>query len=108
MRLGGPTRDFAQPTDTCELIELVRRADQAAIPVLVLGGGSNLVVGDAGWDGLTVKIATTGVRIDGPDVHADAGVDWDALVLTTLEQGLAGFEPLSGIPGTVGGTPVQN
>jgi UDP-N-acetylmuramate dehydrogenase len=108
MRLGGPTRDFAQPKDTCELVELVRRADQAGIPVLLLGGGSNLVVGDAGWDGLTVKIATTGVQIDDTCVQADAGVDWDSLVVATLEQGLAGFEPLSGIPGTVGGTPVQN
>ena len=108
MRLGGPTRDFAQPTDSCELVELVRRADQAGTPVLLLGGGSNLVVGDAGWDGLTVKIATTGVQIDGTSVRADAGVDWDSLVVATLEQGLAGFEPLSGVPGTVGGTPVQN
>ena len=108
MRLGGPTRDFAQPTETCELVELVRRADQAATPVLLMGGGSNLVVADAGWDGLTVKVATTGVQIEGTSVRADAGVDWDSLVLATLEQGLAGFEPLSGIPGTVGGAPVQN
>src|SRR6185437_4549167 len=68
----------------------------------------NLVVADAGWDGLTVKIATSGFRIDGTSVQADAGVDWDALVQATLAAGLAGFEPLSGIPGTVGATPVQN
>jgi UDP-N-acetylmuramate dehydrogenase len=108
MRLGGPTRDFAEAADTDELVELVRRADQQGTPVLLVGGGSNLVVSDAGWDGLTVKVASSGFRIDGTDVQADAGVDWDALVQATLAAGLAGFEPLSGIPGTVGGTPVQN
>jgi UDP-N-acetylmuramate dehydrogenase len=108
MRLGGPTRDFAQATDTDELVELVRGADEQNVPVLLVGGGSNLVVADAGWDGLTVKIATGGIRIDGTSVQADAGVDWDRLVQATLAAGLAGFEPLSGIPGTVGGTPVQN
>ncbi|HET6210865.1 MAG TPA: UDP-N-acetylmuramate dehydrogenase [Jatrophihabitans sp.] len=108
MRLGGPTRDFAEATDTGQLVELVRGADEQNVPVLLVGGGSNLVVADAGWDGLTVKIATGGFRIDDTSVQADAGMDWDRLVQATLAAGLAGFEPLSGIPGTVGGTPVQN
>lgn len=108
IRLGGPTRDFAEATDADELVELIRRADQQGTPVLLVGGGSNLVVADAGWDGLTIKIANTGFQIDGTSVRADAGMDWDALVRATLAAGLAGFEPLSGIPGTVGATPVQN
>jgi UDP-N-acetylmuramate dehydrogenase len=108
MRLGGPAREFAPARDTAELVELVGRADAAQLPVLILGGGSNLVVGDEGWDGLTVKIDTAGIDIDGTTVRAAAGVDWDLLVRTTLEEGLAGFEALSGVPGTVGGTPVQN
>jgi UDP-N-acetylmuramate dehydrogenase len=108
MRLGGPTRDFAQAADTDELVELVRRADERGTPLLLVGGGSNLVVADAGWDGLTVKVATNDFRIEGTSVQADAGLDWDVLVQATLAAGLAGFEPLSGIPGTVGATPVQN
>jgi UDP-N-acetylmuramate dehydrogenase len=108
MRVGGPTREFAEPARTGDVLDLVRRADADKVPLLVMGGGSNLVVGDDGWDGLTVRVATSGIEIDGPIVRADAGVDWDTLVATTLEQGLAGFEALSGIPGTVGATPVQN
>jgi UDP-N-acetylmuramate dehydrogenase len=108
MRLGGPTRDFVAATETDQLVELVRDADAHRVPVLLLGGGSNLVVGDRGWDGLTVKIASSGVEIDDATVRADAGVDWDSLVRQTLAAGLAGLEQLSGVPGTVGGTPVQN
>ncbi|HEU5269511.1 MAG TPA: UDP-N-acetylmuramate dehydrogenase [Jatrophihabitans sp.] len=108
IHVGGPTRDFAVATDTKQLVELVRDADANGVPLLVMSGGSNLVVGDGGWDGLTVKVASTELRIDGPAVEADAGVDWDDLVRLTLEHGLGGFEQMSGIPGSVGGTPVQN
>jgi UDP-N-acetylmuramate dehydrogenase len=78
------------------------------VPVLLLGGGSNLVVGDQGWDGITIKVATSGIEIENDIVRADAGVDWDTLVRLTLAERLAGLEQLSGVPGTVGGTPVQN
>jgi UDP-N-acetylmuramate dehydrogenase len=108
MRVGGPTRDFAEARSTGELVDLIRSADSRNEPVLVIGGGSNLVVGDSGWDGLTLKVASREVDIDGTTVRADAGVDWDSLVALTLRHGLAGFESLSGVPGTVGGTPVQN
>ncbi|WP_197704644.1 UDP-N-acetylmuramate dehydrogenase [Jatrophihabitans sp. GAS493] len=108
MRVGGASRDFAMATETAQLVELVRRADTDAVPLLVMGGGSNLVVGDAGWDGLTVKIATSGIDISGTTVSADAGVNWDELVALTVADGLSGLEALSGIPGSVGGTPVQN
>ncbi|WP_439957125.1 UDP-N-acetylmuramate dehydrogenase [Nocardia altamirensis] len=108
MRLGGPAAEFAKAASTDELITAIRDADAAGQPVLVVGGGSNLVVGDDGFDGLVVQVATPGLRIDGDHVVADAGVEWDDLVVATLDAGLAGLEPLSGIPGSVGGTPVQN
>lgn len=73
-----------------------------------MGGGSNLVVGDVGWDGTVVRLATSEFRIDGELVTAAAGVEWDHLVAATVDAGLAGLEALSGIPGLVGGTPVQN
>jgi UDP-N-acetylmuramate dehydrogenase len=108
MHVGGPTRDFVVAETTAELVDSVRAADTDETSVLVMGGGSNLVVGDAGWDGLTVKVATSTIDIRDNIVQADAGVEWDVLVALTLDQGLAGFEPLSKIPGSVGGTPVQN
>ncbi|HEY0168020.1 MAG TPA: UDP-N-acetylmuramate dehydrogenase [Jatrophihabitans sp.] len=108
MRVGGPTREFVEAPTTEELVEAVRAADARGVRLLVMGGGSNLVVGDGGWDGVTVQVRSNGIDIDGATVRADAGVDWDRLVAVTVEHGLAGLEPLSGVPGTVGGTPVQN
>ena len=108
MHVGGPTGELAVADSTEQLVDLVRGADDRALPVLVIAGGSNLVVGDRGWDGLTVKVASREVEISGCTVRADAGVDWDYLVRLTLDQGLGGFEQLSGIPGSVGGTPIQN
>jgi UDP-N-acetylmuramate dehydrogenase len=108
MHVGGPTGEFVVAESTEQLVELVRDTDSAGVPLLVMGGGSNLVVGDRGWDGLTVKVGSGGIDIAGTTVRADAGVDWDQLVRATLDSGLSGFEQLSGIPGSVGGTPVQN
>jgi UDP-N-acetylmuramate dehydrogenase len=108
MRVGGPARRFEIVTDTAQLVELVREADRQGEPVLVIGGGSNLVVGDQGFDGLVVKVATCGLEVAGSRLRADAGVEWDRVVSTALDAGLAGIEALSGIPGSVGGTPVQN
>jgi UDP-N-acetylmuramate dehydrogenase len=108
MRVGGPTADFTRATSTDQVLDVVRGADSAGRPVLVMSGGSNLVVSDQGWDGMTVQVASNGIDISGTTVRADAGADWDVLVAETLAQGLAGLEPLSGIPGSVGGTPVQN
>lgn len=108
MHVGGPTREFMIAKTTSDLVDAVKASDASGTPVLVLGGGSNLVVGDTGWDGLTVKVATSTIDMDDNIVRADAGVEWDDLVALTLEQGLAGLEPLSKIPGSVGGTPVQN
>lgn len=108
MHVGGPTGEFAVAESAAQLVDLVRSADAGDVPLLIMAGGSNLVVGDRGWDGLTVKVASSGITIDGTTVQADAGVNWDDLVVATLDHGLGGLEQLSGIPGSVGGTPVQN
>ncbi len=110
--LGGPARAFVEARDDDALIEAVRESDARGEPVLLLGGGSNLVVSDAGVDGRVVHIATKGVSVtrdrDRVLVRAAAGVVWDALVAHTVRDGLAGLECLSGIPGCVGATPIQN
>src|SRR5205085_9779715 len=93
-----------------ELIDAVRSADAAGEPVLILGGGSNLVVSDEGFDGTVIQVATRGVSRDGgPGVlTVAAGEDWDAVVARSVAEGLAGLECLSGIPGLTGATPIQN
>ncbi len=97
---------------TDDLLGAVADLDARGEPVLVIAGGSNLVIGDAGFDGTAVVIATTGVEYgeqDGrPYVTALAGTDWDALVAETVDAGFGGLECLSGIPGAAGTTPVQN
>lgn len=108
MRVGGPVGDLVTATDASELTEFVREADSVGTPVLVIGGGSNLIVADSGWPGRTVRIGTDGIDIAGELVTVEAGVDWDRVVRTTLEQGLSGLESMSGIPGLTGATPVQN
>ena len=110
VRLGGPARGFVRASTEAELIEAVRAADAAGEPVLILGGGSNLVVADEGFDGTVIQVATRGVsRGAGPgEVIVAAGEDWDAVVARTVAEGLAGLECLSGIPGLAGATPIQN
>jgi UDP-N-acetylmuramate dehydrogenase len=106
--LGGPARRFVRACTEEEVIQAVRAADHAGEPVLILGGGSNLVVADEGFDGTVIHVATKGLRRDGDRVTAAAGEDWDAVVARTIAAGLAGLECLSGIPGLVGATPIQN
>ncbi|MCG5472066.1 UDP-N-acetylmuramate dehydrogenase [Micromonospora sp. LAH09] len=108
MRVGGPIGRLHTPVTVSEAIELLRQTTAAGEPLLVMGGGSNLVVGDTGWDGTVIKMASSEFDIDGELVTAAAGVEWDHLVQATVAEGLAGVEALSGIPGLVGGTPVQN
>jgi UDP-N-acetylmuramate dehydrogenase len=117
LRLGGPASRFVEATAEDELISEVRRADEAGEPLLILGGGSNLVVADAGFDGTVVHVATTGVVSDVSDdeptcggamVTVAAGEDWDPFVSTAVARGWVGIEALSGIPGSVGATPIQN
>jgi UDP-N-acetylmuramate dehydrogenase len=110
LRLGGPARGFVRAGTEDELIEAVRAADAAGEPVLILGGGSNLVVSDEGFDGTVIQVATRGVARDGgPGVlTVAAGEEWDSVVARTVAEGLAGLECLSGIPGLAGATPIQN
>jgi UDP-N-acetylmuramate dehydrogenase len=115
LRLGGPARALVTVTSADETVEAVRAADAAGERVLVLAGGSNVVVPDDGFDGTVVLLRSSGVRYsrDGSDrggvvVTVAAGHSWDELVAETVAEGLAGVECLSGIPGSAGATPVQN
>ena len=118
LRLGGAAGRWVETTTEAELIDAVTTADQAGEPVLVLAGGSNLVVADEGFAGTVVHIATRGIDVVGPDgagpacggatVTVAAGESWDALVARAVDRGWVGIEALSGIPGSVGATPVQN
>ncbi|WP_416382400.1 UDP-N-acetylmuramate dehydrogenase [Nocardia transvalensis] len=107
LRVGGPAT-VADCDTTDALIATVRTLDAAGVPVLLLAGGSNLLVADAGFGGVVVRIATEGVEIGADRVVAEAGANWDAVVAATVDAGLGGLECLSGIPGSAGATPVQN
>jgi len=112
--VGGPTRWFVRAETESAVVEAAKWAEEHRVPLFVLGGGSNLLVADAGFDGLVLQVALKGIRVQtSPDTQerlfeAGAGEDWDLLVQKTLEEDCAGLECLAGIPGTVGGTPVQN
>ena len=108
LRLGGPPRRLVTATAEDELVALVREADAAGEPLLVLAGGSNVVVADDGFPGTVVRVMTRGVERAGDVVTVQAGEDWDGLVEQCVADGLAGVECLSGIPGSVGATPIQN
>jgi UDP-N-acetylmuramate dehydrogenase len=108
LRLGGPARRLLVAESDAELIEAVLAADAAGEPLLVLGGGSNLVVADAGFDGVVVQVCTHGVDRSGDLVTVAAGEVWDDTVASLVGDGHAGIEALSGIPGLVGATPIQN
>lgn len=117
--LGGPAGSFRRAVTTDELISTVGEADSAEEPVLILGGGSNLVVADTGFPGVVVHADSQGVSFEEAGIdprtgeqvvlmRAEAGVEWDSLVERTVAEGLNGLEFLSGIPGRVGATPIQN
>ena len=109
MRVGGPADQLVVARSNAEILDAVRASDSRdPNGLLFFGGGSNLVVGDAGWHGTTVQIRSSSLRIEGTDLIADAGCDWDSVVAESIAAGLSGLEALSGIPGSVGGTPVQN
>ena len=111
--IGGPARWFVEAASDAEITEACAWARQRSVPLFVLGGGSNVLVADAGFDGLALHVAIRpteagGVELDGEVLRAAAGVLWDDCVARALEANCAGLECLAGIPGTVGGTPVQN
>ena len=113
LRLGGAPARLVAARSESDVVRAVRSADRAGEPLLALAGGSNVVVADEGFPGTVVRIATRGVERSeerggrvGLEVHA--GEDWDRLVARCVADGLAGVECLSGIPGSVGATPIQN
>jgi UDP-N-acetylmuramate dehydrogenase len=113
LRVGGAARRMIITETETELIEKVRELDAAGEPLLILGGGSNLLVGDSGFDGTVIKIATRGFDEDtaacsGAVITVAAGEPWDPLVSYALERSWSGLEAMSGIPGLVGATPIQN
>ena len=114
-RIGGPARFFVEAKSRIEVEETVRFAKARALPLFILGGGSNLVVSDAGWPGLVLKVAISGIgqrpgtTEEGRVLYdVGAGESWDRFVAQAIGAKCAGVECLSGIPGSVGGTPVQN
>jgi UDP-N-acetylmuramate dehydrogenase len=112
-RVGGPAQEFFVATSESELIELVESADTSDTPVLVMGGGSNILVSDEGFPGRVIQVATKGVEAEsdacsGGMVTVQAGEDWDAFVSWANGEGFVGIETLAGIPGTVGAAPIQN
>jgi UDP-N-acetylmuramate dehydrogenase len=112
LRLGGPAARVVEAASSDALVDLVRAADAAGEPVLIVGGGSNLVIADEGWDGLVVLVRSSDVQVEARDsaieLSADAGVRWDELVARTVAEGWSGLASMSGIPGLTGATPVQN
>ena len=107
LRLGGPARRLVTVDSDADLVEAAADGD-----ALLLAGGSNVVIADEGFPGTVVRVATRGVEVSWRTgrvrVEAAAGEDWDSLVSRTVDERLAGFECLSGIPGSVGATPIQN
>jgi UDP-N-acetylmuramate dehydrogenase len=114
LRVGGPASSFIEAEEEAALIEAVSTADDDGVPLLVVGGGSNLLVADEGFDGVVVRDSRNGITVESDDscggavVSAPAGQNWDELVERAVSVGWVGVESLSGIPGTVGAAPVQN
>ncbi|WP_433963339.1 UDP-N-acetylmuramate dehydrogenase [Tunturiibacter gelidiferens] len=113
LQIGGPARFFIEAASEDEVVEATSFARDRGMPLFVLGGGSNVLISDAGFDGVVMRV---GVPISRRELHegesvlleAGAGESWDDVVLYAVDRGYAGIECLAGIPGDVGGTPVQN
>jgi UDP-N-acetylmuramate dehydrogenase len=108
LAVGGPVDRLVEVTTEDELVDAVREADEAGRPLLVLGGGSNVVAPDEGWPGDVVAVRTRGIDRHGDVLAVAAGEVWDDVVAHAVGERLAGVEALSGIPGSTGATPVQN
>jgi UDP-N-acetylmuramate dehydrogenase len=110
--IGGPARWFVEAASEAEIVDAVSWAREHSLPLFVLGGGSNLLVSDAGFGGLVLRVAVKGETFNedagGRVYRVAAGDDWDGFVERAVQANYAGIECLAGIPGTVGGTPVQN
>lgn len=114
LRVGGPVGRYVETASEAELIDVIRQADDASTPLLVIGGGSNILASDTGFEGLVVRDARSDVSLvsddacGGVEITATAGTTWDDLVRQAIASHWGGFATLSGIPGTVGAAPVQN
>jgi UDP-N-acetylmuramate dehydrogenase len=114
LRLGGPAKELLEFDDVEKLCDMVCMLDDMGEPVLILGGGSNVVVGDSGFPGTVIRVANRGITVEddsacgGVTVRVAAGENWDAFVQHAITQGWVGIEALSGIPGLVGAAPIQN
>jgi UDP-N-acetylmuramate dehydrogenase len=111
MRVGGPAESFSSPASEVDLVATARSVWATDIPWLLLGGGSNVVIADEGFDGAVIRVATRGLeRLSGDAVRirVQAGEPWDAVVERAVTEGWAGIEALSGIPGSSGAAPIQN
>jgi UDP-N-acetylmuramate dehydrogenase len=106
--IGGPARWFVEATSEAEIAEACLWVREQDMPLFVVGGGSNVLAADAGFDGLALHVATRSIELDGEVLRAAAGTLWDDCIERALGANCAGLECLAGIPGTVGGTPVQN
>ena len=110
-RVGGPAKKVIQVSTESEIIAAIEEAGDS--PVLILGGGTNLLISDKGFDGTVIRISNNAVQSEvdacsGATLTIGAGEDWDTFVQTSIDRGYAGLETLSGIPGTVGAAPIQN
>ena len=113
MRIGGPSRYFAEAHDPAELQAIYKDATSKQVPVFVIGGGSNLIAHDEGYTGLVVRIKILGFEVIADDLNTTtikigAGENWDSVVKRTVDMRLTGIEAMSSIPGTAGAAPVQN
>lgn len=112
LRVGGPARYLVEAQTEDDVVRALELAHRRGLPVRVLGGGSNLLIADAGFDGLVLAMAIGGLSFsstgDGAVLSAGAGVPWDHVVGQAVQRGLSGLEGLSGIPGRTGATPIQN
>ena len=110
-RVGGPAQKIVQVSTEAEIIAAIEEAGDS--PVLIMGGGTNVLIADKGFDGTVIRISNNSVQSEvdacsGATLTIGAGEDWDTFVQTTIDRGYAGLETLSGIPGTVGAAPIQN
>ena len=110
-RVGGPATKIVQVSTEAEIIAAIQEAGDS--PILIMGGGTNVLIADKGFDGTVIRISNNSVQAEvdacsGATLTIGAGEDWDTFVQTTIDRGFAGLETLSGIPGTVGAAPIQN
>ncbi|CAB4652464.1 unannotated protein [freshwater metagenome] len=111
LRVGGPATNFVEVSTEAEIVSAIEGAGDS--PILIMGGGTNILVSDAGFNGTVIRISNTNIESEvdacsGATLTIGAGENWDAFVETTISRGFAGLETLSGIPGTVGAAPIQN